>query len=238
MSYIASGVAVAGLAQSVIGGIKKKNAQKKLENQQVPTYTPNKGISDYYQQALNRYNTSPYQSNFYQQAQKQADRGLATGIGALQDRRSAVGNIGALVQGNDDAMQRAGVQAEGMQRQDFGQLGQATGMQAGDQRQAFDTNKMLPYEQKRGLYEAQAAGGSQMENAGLSNLGGAATMYSNNQMYKQIYGLGTSGGGGGLGRGTYSSEGTGLAYTGGADINHQVNGPGMGYIDPNSYSRF
>jgi len=210
MSAAAIAVGAVGLGTAIYGGIKASKARKALEKQKTPVYTPSKAISDYYQTALNRFNTNPYQSNFYQQAQKQADRGLATGIGALQDRHSA-GNIGALVQGNDDAMQRAGVQAEGLQSKNFGQLGQAASALTGEQHQAFDTNEMLPYEQKRALYEAQAIGGTQAK--------------------------GLSGGGGGLGRGAYSSGGTGLAYTGGADINHQVGGPQMGYIDPNSYYR-
>ena len=231
MSAAAIAVGAVGLGTAIYGGIKASKARKALEKQKTPVYTPSKAISDYYQTALNRFNTNPYQSNFYQQAQKQADRGLATGIGALQDRHSA-GNIGALVQGNDDAMQRAGVQAEGLQSKNFGQLGQAASALTGEQHQAFDTNEMLPYEQKRALYEAQAIGGTQTENAGISTMGSAFNMYNSGQQAK-----GLSGGGGGLGRGAYSSGGTGLAYTGGADINHQVGGPQMGYIDPNSYYR-
>src|ERR1700743_2823975 len=99
-----------GAGQLIGGLIGRGRNERNLNNLQNPTYTPNKAISDYYTMALNRATANPYDSNFYEQAQKQAGRGLATGIGALQDRRSAIGGIGALVEGSQDALQKAGVQ--------------------------------------------------------------------------------------------------------------------------------
>lgn len=157
-------------AGQIIGGLfGRKNNQRNLDNLQNPTYAPNKAISDYYQEALSKANTSPYASNFYQQAQKSAGRGLATGISALQDRRSGVGNIGALVEGSQDSLQRAGVQAEGLQRQAFGQLGSATQMKAGDDRYAFENNQVLPFERKYSEFSGKLAANNQMINAGISN---------------------------------------------------------------------
>lgn len=158
-----------GAGQLIGGLIGKGKNQKNLDNLANPTYTPNKAISDYYSTALNRYNTSPYQSSFYQQAQKNAGRGLATGIGALQDRRSGVGNIGALVQGSEDQLGKAGVQAEGMQRQDFGQLGQAANMKLGDDRFAFDVNKEAPFERKYSELSGKLQANNQMINSGIQN---------------------------------------------------------------------
>src|SRR5579872_160855 len=112
MSFIAAGVTGAvGAYQAISGGIKAHNAQKQIEKLQSPTYTPNQAIADYYQTARNRAETSPYESQFYQMAEKNAGRGLATGISALQDRRST-GNVAGLVEGSQDALQKAGVQAE------------------------------------------------------------------------------------------------------------------------------
>jgi len=53
-------------------------------------------------------------------AEKNAGRGLATGISALQDRRST-GNVAGLVEGEQDSLGKAGVQAEGLQRQAMSQ---------------------------------------------------------------------------------------------------------------------
>lgn len=195
MSFIAAGVTVGlGATQAIIGGIKAGKAHREIENLKTPVYSPNQAISSYYQTALNRYNTSPYQSNFYEQAQKMGQRNLATGIGALTDRHSA-GNIGALVQGSDDQLQKAGVQAEGMQRQDFGQLGQAANMKVQDDRQAFEVNQMMPYEKQLSVLQGKAIGGSQMENAGFSNATGALGGVSQMNQYKKLLGTGNGGGG-------------------------------------------
>lgn len=189
----------AGLVEAGVGMFKAKKAQNALQNLKTPTYTPNRAISDYYQSALQRANTSPYQSNFYQQADKQAGRNLSTGIGALQDRHSA-NMVGALVQGNNDAMGRAGVQAEGLQRQAFGQLGQAVNMQNQDYQRQFEQNQEAPYEKQAQIDQAKAVAGSQMENAGLSSAFGGLGSASQFSMLKQLYGNSGNGappGGGG-----------------------------------------
>lgn len=189
MSFAAVGITAGlGVGQAVLGGIKASKAQKGLENLRTPTYSPNKAISDYYQTALQRANASPYASNFYQQAEKNSGRNLATGIGALQDRRSAVGNIGALVQGQDDALQRSGVQAEGLQRQAFGQLGQATNMQNADYQRQFEQNQEAPYEKQASIYQGKAIAGSQMENAGFQNAFSGLGAASQFGMLKKLYG--------------------------------------------------
>lgn len=103
--------------------------------------------------------------------------------------------VGALVQGNNDAMGRAGVQAEGLQRQAFGQLGQAVNMQQGDYQKQFEYNQEAPYEKQFGIDQAKAVAGSQMENAGLSSISGGLGSYNQSNMFKQIYGGGSGGGG-------------------------------------------
>lgn len=223
MSFIAAGVTVGlGATQAIIGGIRAGKAHREMENLKTPTYAANKPISDYYQSALNRYNTSPYQSNFYEQAQKMGERNLATGIGAMEDRHA--GNIGALVQGSDDQLQKAGVQAEGMQRQDFGQLGQAANMKASDDRTAFQYNQVAPYEKALGIAQGKAVAGSQMENAGFQNISGGLGSYG---MAKMFGGGGNSSGGGQIGAAgglsaggmgstaQFSGNNTGLASVGG-----------------------
>jgi hypothetical protein len=220
MSFVAAGVTVGlGATEAIVGGIKAGKAHSALEKLQTPTYTPNKAIADYYQSALDRYNTSPYQSNFYQQAQKNAGRNLATGIGALQDRHSA-GNIGALVQGSDDQLQRAGVQAEGMQRQNFAQLGQAANMQANDARTAFGYNQEAPYEKQFGIDQAKAIAGSQQENAGFQSALGGIGGYNQMNLYKQL--LGNSNG----------RNSQNQAFQGQPGLGYQYNSSGDGGIAP------
>lgn len=160
MSWVAAAVGVGSLAYGIIKSSKAKKAQKKMQaiaDQQ----KPDQGITDYYKSALQRSNTDPYQSQFYKQSQQNADRNLATGINALQSRRSAVGGISALISGRNDALRQAGVGAEQMRNQAFGQLGQAAGVSAQE-------NK-YPTEMKYNLAGAQAAGYNQAANSGFQS---------------------------------------------------------------------
>jgi len=189
---------VGGLAQAIGGGIQAHRAQKQLEKLQSPTYTPNKSIMDYYNKALERYNTNPYQSQQYQYATQRADRNMAAGIGALNSRAAAVGGISRLAALSNDASLQAGVQAEQQQNQRFGQLGQAAGMKAGEDRTAFDYNQMQPFERKYNLLAAKAGGGNQIANAGLSNVFNGLQNVNDYMMVNKAYGdQGTGSGGGG-----------------------------------------
>lgn len=160
-------------------------------------YQPNQAIADYYQTAKNRAETSPYESQFYQMSEKNANRGLATGISALQDRRSA-GNVAGLVQGEQDSLQKAGVQSEALQRQAMAQYGQATGMKSQDDKYAFDVNQEAPFERKYNLLAAKAGGGNQMANAGITNIGQGLQGYSQgqqqNKYFKLLAAMGGTGG--------------------------------------------
>jgi hypothetical protein len=46
---------------------------------------------------------------------------------------------------------------------------------AGEERQAFNINKMLPYQRKADLLQQKAAGNAQLMNAGLQNVYGGLT---------------------------------------------------------------
>lgn len=175
MSYVAAAVGVVGLGTAIWGGIKSHNAQKKLENTQTPSYTPSKSINDYYQEALNRYSESPYASMMYQNAQNRIAQSQAGGISALQDRRSALGGVGAVVGQGQRSLDQAAVQAEQMRRQDFSMLGRAAGMQTGDAQTAFQYNQVLPYQKRMSIFGAQASAGNQMMNSGLQNMYGGIT---------------------------------------------------------------
>lgn len=172
---------IGGLVQAGIGLFGGRKARRGLENLQIPTYTPAKSISDYYGEAKQRYGISPYASTLYGMQAQNIARGTAQGVGALQDRRSAIGGISSLIQQQNDALLKAGAAAEQQKEQRFGQLGQAAGMMAGEERQAFNINKMMPYEKKYNLLAMKAQGYNQLLNAGLQNIfggGQAAGVYA------------------------------------------------------------
>jgi len=89
-----------GALQSLFGGSREKKAEKALENLQTPTYGGSKSILDYYNQALQRYNTNPYQSQQYQYGLQQGNRSTAAGLNALQDRRSALDWVKQFISSN------------------------------------------------------------------------------------------------------------------------------------------
>lgn len=181
-----------GLAQSIFGGGRARRAQKALENLQTPTYEKSQAIGDYYSKALGRYNANPYQSNMYRMQERNIQRGTATGINALQDRRAGIGGISKIIQAQNDAMLNAAAGAEQQQAQAFGQLGQAAGMQQGEDRMAFQINKMLPFEKKYAELSQKAGAGAQTFNAGMQNIMGGIGTYGqmrfDDYMAKKYYG--------------------------------------------------
>jgi hypothetical protein len=190
MSFAAAGTIalVAGGTKALVGGISAatsgaKKAQKNLEQLagQSPMYKGNKSIEDYYGEALGRYKESPYQSKQYQEAQKAAGATTAAGLGAMQDRRGALGAVSRLAGIQNQAMANAGVAAEQQRNQRFGQLGGAAQMKTAEDYRKFDINEMTPYQRKLQLaqYKSQSANakkaaGLQMLGSGLSDIGTAA----------------------------------------------------------------
>lgn len=166
---LAIGAVTAG-AGALVGGIsaigsnkRRKSRERELDEyaKQSPLYGGSKPISEYYQQALNRYNENPYQSQQYQMGAMNARRATAQGLGALQDRRSAIGGISRLQAGQNYAMQNLGAQAEAQRNARFGQLGSATQMKNADLMQQFDINKMTPYNRILGLKQLKSQAANQ-----------------------------------------------------------------------------
>jgi hypothetical protein len=167
-----------GIGQSIFGGIKAKKAQKQM-GAMIDSYKPNESIMDYYSKALNRYNSNPYQSTEYQKNMQNAGRTTATGIGGLQDRRSAIGGISRLAGLQNDASINAGAQAESEQGQRLAQLGQATAMKVPEDKYKFEA--------KYNLLSAKAGAANKTANAGISNifggLGGIVDTYNTDTIY-------------------------------------------------------
>lgn len=178
----------AGLLQSIIGGIKAGKAQKQLEKMQSPQYAQNQGILDFYNKALTRYNVSPTDSAMYKRQMKDIDRGVATGIQTLQDRRSGTAGASSILRAANDAKLGANVAAEEERNQRFGVLGQATGMKAGEDRMAFEVNQQQPFERKYNLLSMKAGAANQTANAGLSNIFGGLQNWNNYKMLQKEYG--------------------------------------------------
>lgn len=187
-----------GLLQTGLGLFGAHKAQKKLEAlaNQSPTYQPSKAIGDYYTESLNRYMQNPYNTQMYQQAMNNVNRNLGTGIGALQDRRSALAGVSSLVDKSNQALGQAGAQAENRRAQSFAQLGQATTMKAGDDRLAYQYNQLQPWQTKMQLAGAKASGMNQLANAGIGNifsgLGNISDVMEANKIYGQQRPLGAS----------------------------------------------
>lgn len=184
--------ALAG-AQFLVGGIqslvnsgKARRAQKALENLQTPTTTEDAAINNYYNQA----NANPYATGFYKNQVQGINRGTATGLAGLQDRRSALAGVSSLVRGQNDALLRAGATAENQQRQ---MLGAATQMKANDNNRVWEINKYMPYQKQFALMSQKAGAANQGVNAGMQNMfGGLQTlgMGAGDKSWKQLFGGG------------------------------------------------
>ncbi len=179
-----------GLVQSFLGGGRARRAQRELEKLQTPVYEKSKSIGDYYTKALNRYSADPTKSAMYQNQMQNIQRGTTEGLNALRDRRS--GSISGIIQAQNDASLQAAAAAEQQQQGALAQLGQAAQMQAGEDKMAFQYNKVAPYEKKAALLGAKAAGGNQMLNAGLQNVMGAVNTFGqmkfDDYLMKKYYG--------------------------------------------------
>jgi len=167
-----AGQTALGIGQALFSG--KKRAQRDLEQaaQNAPQYTGGQGVMDYYQQALNRANVPVGQSAMYGLMQKQADRGLGTGLSALQGSRNALAGVGGLVAGQEDASQRAAVAGQQQQNQAFQQLGGAAEAANQVQNQKYQYNQLNPYQTNLNLKAMKAASAAQSQQAGIQNIFG------------------------------------------------------------------
>ncbi len=147
-------------------------AQKKLAQMQSPTYKPSQSILDYYQSALQKYNTNPTDTAAYKLQDQNIKQGTAQGISALRDRRLG-GGINSLVNTQNNGLLKAAAQEEAKKQQELGTLGQAARMKAGEEGKAFNYNSIQPFERNYNLTAMKAAGANQVYNKSIENLFGA-----------------------------------------------------------------
>lgn len=159
-----------GLYQTLFGGRNKAIKEMEKKASSSPIYQGSKPISDYYEEAKNRYAVSPYQSNQYQVARQNIERGTAAGLNTLQGRGGALAGASRLVGAQNDALLKAGSMAEQERNQRFGQLGSATGMKSSDEMKKFQINQLDPYNRGMQLAMMKAGAAGAKSDAGLSNL--------------------------------------------------------------------
>jgi len=182
------------LGQGIYGGLQAVNAsknasdyQKKMEKLAAnsPLAKRNPLIDNYAQEAANRYNENPYQSAFYQMAAQNARRATASGLNALNDRRSAIGGMPKLGIVENNALANAGVQAENYKERQFANMGRAAQMQDAQNKYLFDVNEMTPFNRKFGLTQMASQHANDQYNAGLQmaaqGIGNAASLYNAKQ---------------------------------------------------------
>jgi hypothetical protein len=156
---------LAGGVQALVNGRKAKRAQAALEGLQTPTATASAEVNKLYNDA----SANPYDTLAYRMQQQNINRGVAQGLGALQDRHAGLAGIGGLIRGQNDALLKAGATAE---QQQYQKLANATRMKVQDNNRLFDINEMLPYQKKFSLLANKAAAANQGVNSGLSNMFG------------------------------------------------------------------
>jgi hypothetical protein len=161
---------VGGIFQTVFSG--RRKAERALENEPNPMYAGNKSVNDFYNEAYNRFLTSPTNSAMYQNAMQGINRNTANTLNFLQDRRGALDAVGQVQASQNAGLNNALVNAEQQRNQKFGLLGQATNMKYGDDMQKFQVNTVMPFQRKINLLSTKAANANQTFNTGLSNIFG------------------------------------------------------------------
>jgi hypothetical protein len=170
---LAIGQGLYGLYNAIKSGQEANDYQARMERmaRQSPLMKESPEVANYYQQALNRYNENVFNTPYYLESLKQAERSGANAINQAQDRRSALGLIGKIDQGVMDQKNRAIASAIANKNAEFGQLGGATQMRKNERDQMFDINEMTPYNRMFGLQQLKTQAANDRYNAGLNMLG-------------------------------------------------------------------
>jgi hypothetical protein len=164
---------IMGGVQALTSGAKKNERELEKMAGQSPTYSGSRELEGFYNEALRRYQQSPYQSAKFIMGRNLADRSQANALGALTQRNSALAGAGRLASVGANQANQLVAQAEAERRQDFGMLGQAGRSLAQDKLTRFDINEMTPFNRKFGLQQMRTQAANERKNAGLQMIGGA-----------------------------------------------------------------
>jgi hypothetical protein len=166
---LAVGQGLYGLYNAIKSGQEAKDYQAKMEKmaRSSPIRKANPELANYYGEALNRYRENPFNTPYYTESIKQANRAAANAIGAMQSRGSAIGTTGRINQGLMDASNRGIMGAIQNKNAQFSQLGSATQMKKAEEDQMFDINQMTPYNRMLQLQQLKTQAANDRLNAGL-----------------------------------------------------------------------
>jgi hypothetical protein len=178
------------LGQAALGGIQaltsgRGAAERDFESfaKKRPLAKESKSLNDYYQKTLSAANENPYQSAQYLISKQEADRRLASGLGALQQRGGAIAGISKLDLMRTDAQNQAIRNAESLRGQNLNRLGQATQMKTSQDRYLYDVNEATPFNTMLGIKQMKSQAANERYNAGLNMIGSAAGNYALGSMY-------------------------------------------------------
>lgn len=146
------------LGSSAVKKRKAQQAEKKAEETLAssPRYKPNQSILDYYKKALNKFETAPTDTAQYKSDRQNIKQGTTQALSSLNKLRT--GDVANIVQGQSNSLFKAAVNAENRKEREFGILGQAANMKAGQEAKAFQQNELYPFEAKYNLETMKAAG--------------------------------------------------------------------------------
>lgn len=161
-----------GLGQSLFSGRKKQERAFNAQIDKAPKTQSNQSIMDYYNQALQRYNVNPTDSALYKRSMQDINRGVATGLSSLQDRRSGIAGASSILRASNDAKLNAEVAAENEKSSRFNQLGSATDAKAADDRYVFDINELTPFNLRTQLAGMKLGAANENFRAGQQNIFG------------------------------------------------------------------
>lgn len=183
-------LAISALAQAGVGAYQaltsgRKAAEKDFESfaKQRPLAKASPTLENYYQKTLSAANENPYQSAQYMIARQEADRRLASGLGALQQRGGAISGISKLDLMRTDAQNQAIRNAESLRGQNLNRLGQSTQMKTAQDRYLYDVNEATPFNTMLGIKQMKSQAANERYNAGLNMIGSAAGNYALGSMY-------------------------------------------------------
>ena len=162
----------------------RKKAEKGLENMDVPKYAPNQSILDYYQKALQKYETNPTDSAEYKLQKQNIEQGTTQALASAQNRRLGGAITPSVIQNQNNSLLKSAVSGEQRKAQEFNTLGHATQLKSAEDSKAFNQNVIAPFEKNYNLLAMKAAGQAQVQNAATqnayNNLGAAVSLAGGN----------------------------------------------------------
>lgn len=164
---------VMGVMQALTSGARKREREVEKLAGQSPTDSGSRELEGFYNEALRRYQQSPYQSAEFVMGKNLAERGQATALQALTQRNQGLAGAARSESINKNKIYQLLREEEMKRRQDFGILGQAGRQLAQRKLTQFDINQMTPYNRKFGLAQMKAQAANERKNAGIQMLGGA-----------------------------------------------------------------